>query len=159
MSGKDSAHDILARSCPHFASTELFTEHVRLDQPARVQKFCFAQAWPDKLKAGDGNSLVIHWNRYRQCRIAGEVHRGRVLQVQHLGFKKNSAPEERNCVNGKFLANNPKAAAAATRALLRGAKWVETNPAAAARLSVEKKYLASSPELNTLALSRLHYIS
>jgi NitT/TauT family transport system substrate-binding protein len=61
-------------------------------------------------------------------------------------------------VNGKFLANNPKAAAAATRALLRGAKWVETNPAAAARLSVEKKYLASSSELNTLALSRLHYI-
>jgi NitT/TauT family transport system substrate-binding protein len=42
-------------------------------------------------------------------------------------------------VNGKFLANNPKAAAAATRALLKGAKWVETNPAAAAKLSVEKK--------------------
>ncbi len=50
-------------------------------------------------------------------------------------------------VNGKFLADNPKAAAAATRALLKGAKWVETNPAAAARLSVEKKYLASNPEL------------
>jgi NitT/TauT family transport system substrate-binding protein len=61
-------------------------------------------------------------------------------------------------VNGKFLANNPKAAAAATRALLKGAKWVEANPAAAARLSVEKKYLASSPELNTLAISHLRYI-
>ncbi len=61
-------------------------------------------------------------------------------------------------VNGKFLANSPKAAAAATRALLKGAKWVETNPAAAARLSVEKKYLASNPELNTLALSHLRYI-
>src|SRR5580704_13070784 len=61
-------------------------------------------------------------------------------------------------VNGKFLANNPKAAAAATRALLKGAKWVETNPAAAARLSVEKKYLASNPELNTLAISHLSYI-
>jgi NitT/TauT family transport system substrate-binding protein len=60
-------------------------------------------------------------------------------------------------VNGKFLANNPKAAAAATRALLRGAKWVQENPAAAARLSVEKKYLASNPELNTLAISHLHY--
>jgi NitT/TauT family transport system substrate-binding protein len=60
-------------------------------------------------------------------------------------------------VNGKFLANNPKAAAAATRALLKGAKWVEANPAAAARLSVEKKYLASNPELNTLAISHLHY--
>src|ERR1700740_2069199 len=61
-------------------------------------------------------------------------------------------------VNGKFLANNPKAAAAATRALLKGAKWVETNPVAAARLSVEKKYLASNPELNALAISRLRYI-
>jgi NitT/TauT family transport system substrate-binding protein len=61
-------------------------------------------------------------------------------------------------VNGKFLKANPKAAAAATRALLKGAKWVETNPAAAARLSVEKKYLASNPELNTVAISHLRYI-
>src|SRR5436305_5574801 len=61
-------------------------------------------------------------------------------------------------VNGKFLAANPKAAAGATRALLKGAKWVEANPAAAARLSVEKKYLASNPELNTVAISHLRYV-
>jgi NitT/TauT family transport system substrate-binding protein len=61
-------------------------------------------------------------------------------------------------VSGKFLAANPKAAAAATRALLKAAKWVEANPAAAARLSVEKKYLASNPELNTVAISHLSYI-
>src|ERR1700719_4421142 len=61
-------------------------------------------------------------------------------------------------VNGKFLAKNPTTAAAATRALLKGAKWVETNPAAAARLSVEKKYLASNPELNTLSISHLRYV-
>jgi NitT/TauT family transport system substrate-binding protein len=61
-------------------------------------------------------------------------------------------------VNGKYLTANPKAAAAATRALLKGAKWVEANPAAAARLSVEKKYLASNPELNTVAISHLRYI-
>src|SRR6266480_2796167 len=61
-------------------------------------------------------------------------------------------------VNGKFLARNPKAAAAATRALLKGAKWVEANPAAAALLSVEKKYLASNPELNTVAISHLRYV-
>src|SRR5690349_21561296 len=60
-------------------------------------------------------------------------------------------------VNGKFLAANPKAAAAATRALLKAAKWVEKNPAAAARLSVEKKYLASNPELNTVAIASLKY--
>ena len=61
-------------------------------------------------------------------------------------------------VNGKYLAKHSKAAAAATRALLKGAKWVETNPAAAARLSVQKKYLASNPELNTVAISHLRYI-
>jgi NitT/TauT family transport system substrate-binding protein len=61
-------------------------------------------------------------------------------------------------VNGKFLKANPKAAAAGTRALLKAAKWVEANPAAAARLSVEKKYLASNPELNTVAISHLRYV-
>ncbi len=61
-------------------------------------------------------------------------------------------------VNGKYLGAHPKETAAATRALLKGAKWVETNPAAAARLSVEKKYLASNPELNTVAISHLRYV-
>lgn len=61
-------------------------------------------------------------------------------------------------VNGSFLKENPQKAAAATRALMKGAKWVEANPAAAARLAVEKKYLASNPELNTTAISNLRYI-
>src|ERR1700726_4983222 len=84
-------------------------------------------------------------------------------KVRNVADQATDAPykDEYCCavvVNGKFLTNNPKAAAAATRALLKGAKWVETNPAAAARLSVEKKYLASNPELNTLAISHLRYI-
>src|SRR2546423_4970111 len=61
-------------------------------------------------------------------------------------------------VNGKFLAKNPKATAAATRALLKAAKWVEANPAAAARLSVEKKYIASNVKLNAHAISNLTYV-
>jgi NitT/TauT family transport system substrate-binding protein len=84
-------------------------------------------------------------------------------KVQNVADQATDSPykDEYCCavvVNGKFLANNPTAAAAATRALLKGAKWVETNPAAAARLSVNKKYLASNPELNTLAISHLRYI-
>jgi NitT/TauT family transport system substrate-binding protein len=59
--------------------------------------------------------------------------------------------------NGKFVANNPKAAAAATRAILKAAKWVEANPRAAATLAVERKYLASTPELNAVAISHLKY--
>jgi len=60
--------------------------------------------------------------------------------------------------NGKFLARNPKATASATRALLKAAKWVEMNPAAAAKLSVEGKYLASTVEQNTVAISHLRYV-
>ena len=42
--------------------------------------------------------------------------------------------------------------------MLKAAKWVETNPSAAARLSVEKKYLASNAELNSIAISHLRYV-
>ena len=84
-------------------------------------------------------------------------------KVKNVADQAKDAPykDEYCCaviVNGKFLAANPKAAAGATRALLKAAKWVETNPAAAARLSVEKGYLASNPELNTVAISHLRYI-
>ena len=84
-------------------------------------------------------------------------------KVKNVADQANDAPynDEYCCAvlaNGKFLAANPKAAAAATRALLKAAKWVEANPAAAARMSVEKKYLASNPELNTVAISHLRYV-
>jgi NitT/TauT family transport system substrate-binding protein len=84
-------------------------------------------------------------------------------KVKNIADQATDMPykEEYCCaviVNGKYLAANPKTAAAATRAMLKGAKWVETNPAAAARLSVEKGYLGSMPELNTVAISNLRYI-
>src|SRR5882672_1743468 len=60
--------------------------------------------------------------------------------------------------NGKWIDANPDTAARATRAILRGAKWVQENPKAAAQLAVDKKYLASTVELNTVAISRLKYI-
>jgi NitT/TauT family transport system substrate-binding protein len=83
-------------------------------------------------------------------------------KVRNIADQANDLPysEEYCCAvlaNGKFLAKNPKTVAAATRALLKAAKWVELNPAAAGRMSVEKKYLASNPELNTVAISHLHY--
>jgi NitT/TauT family transport system substrate-binding protein len=85
---------------------------------------------------------------------------GKVVNVADQA--KDSPYKDEYCcaviVNGKFLKANPKAAAAATRALLKAAKWVETNPAAAAKLSVEKKYLGSNPELNTVAISHLRYV-
>jgi NitT/TauT family transport system substrate-binding protein len=84
-------------------------------------------------------------------------------KVRNVADQATDAPfaDEYCCAvlaNGKFIANNPKAAAAATRALLKSAKWVEANPEAAASLSVEKKYLASKPELNAAAISHLRYV-
>jgi NitT/TauT family transport system substrate-binding protein len=61
-------------------------------------------------------------------------------------------------VNGKFASENPEGAAKVTRALLKGAKWVSVNPTAAAKLAVEKKYLAASPEINAQAISKLNYL-
>ena len=84
-------------------------------------------------------------------------------KVRNIADQAKDAPykDEYCCVvlvNGKYLADNPKAAAGATRALLKGAKWVEANPAAAARLSVDKKYIASTVEVNAYAISNLEYV-
>lgn len=60
-------------------------------------------------------------------------------------------------VSGKLAREDPATAAKLTRALLKGARWVEQNPSAAARLSVEKKYIAASVEINSRAISNLKY--
>jgi NitT/TauT family transport system substrate-binding protein len=61
-------------------------------------------------------------------------------------------------VSGQLAARDPAAAAKVTRALLKAAKWVGENPSAAAKLSVEKNYLASSAEINAQAISKLKYL-
>src|SRR5438034_201709 len=84
-------------------------------------------------------------------------------KVRNIADQMTDAPykDEYCCeviANGKWVDANPDTAARATRAMLKAAKWVETNPKAAAILAVEKKYLASTPELNTTALAGLRYI-
>ncbi len=84
-------------------------------------------------------------------------------KVRNIADQAADAPykDEYCCAvlaNGKFAAKNPKATAAATRALLKAAKWVQANPAAAAKISVEGKYLASTVEMNTVAISHLSYV-
>ena len=84
-------------------------------------------------------------------------------KVRNVADQAKDAPykDEYCCaviVNGKFLARNPKAAAAATRALLKAAKWVEANPPPRRAIVGGEKYLASNPELNTVAISHLRYV-
>jgi NitT/TauT family transport system substrate-binding protein len=83
-------------------------------------------------------------------------------KVRTIADQAADAPysEEYCCavvVSGKLARESPETAAKVTRALLKGARWVEQNPAAAAKLSVEKKYIAASIEVNTQALSKLKY--
>ncbi|MBJ6727990.1 ABC transporter substrate-binding protein [Geomesophilobacter sediminis] len=61
-------------------------------------------------------------------------------------------------VNGKFIKEHPDTAAAATRAILKAARWVSKNPQAAAKLSVDKKYVPGNPEVNAKILSGYHYV-
>ena len=84
-------------------------------------------------------------------------------KVRNIADQMMDAPykDEYCCeviANGKWVDANLDTAARATRAMLKGAKWVETNPKAAAVMAVEKKYLASTAELNTTALAGLRYI-
>lgn len=60
-------------------------------------------------------------------------------------------------VSGSLAKRDPRSAAKVTRALLKAALWVDQNPTAAARLSVENKYISASVEINALALSTLKY--
>jgi NitT/TauT family transport system substrate-binding protein len=84
-------------------------------------------------------------------------------KVRNVADQAKDAPykDEYCCavlVNGTFFRDNPKASAAATRALLKAAKWVDTNPLAAAKLSVENGYIASSVNMNAVAISNLDYV-
>jgi NitT/TauT family transport system substrate-binding protein len=60
-------------------------------------------------------------------------------------------------LNGTFAKEHPQAAAKVTRALLKGAKWVSLNPLAAAKLAVEKKYVAATVDINAQAIRALKY--
>jgi NitT/TauT family transport system substrate-binding protein len=61
-------------------------------------------------------------------------------------------------VNGEFARKHPAAAAKVTKAILKGAKWVQENPKAAAELGIEKKYITAKVEVNTQALMQLKYV-
>jgi NitT/TauT family transport system substrate-binding protein len=60
-------------------------------------------------------------------------------------------------VNGAFGHDHPSAAAKVTRALLKGAKWVNVNPTAAARIGVEKEYVAATMDINAQAIGMLRF--
>ena len=61
-------------------------------------------------------------------------------------------------VTSKLAKEHPDVAEKATRAILKGAAWVQANPEAAAKLELDKKYVAGNLELNTSLLKSYHFI-
>jgi NitT/TauT family transport system substrate-binding protein len=61
-------------------------------------------------------------------------------------------------VTGQLIKSDPDTAARLTRAILKAAKWVSSNPQSAAEICVEKKYMSATVELNARVLAQLNYI-
>jgi NitT/TauT family transport system substrate-binding protein len=84
-------------------------------------------------------------------------------KVRNVADQATDAPykDEYCCavvVSGKLCQQSPETAAKITRAILRGSKWTNANPTAAAELAVEKKYITASKEMNAAAISKLSYM-
>jgi NitT/TauT family transport system substrate-binding protein len=83
-------------------------------------------------------------------------------KVRNIADQATDAPwkDEYCCVtvvNGKLARENPEKAAKATRAMMKGALWVQHNQRAMAKMAVEKGYVGASVEINEQAISKLNY--
>ena len=61
-------------------------------------------------------------------------------------------------INGKLVDSDPAKAAKITRAILKATKWVSVNPTAAAKISVDGKWLSVPVDVDALALTKLSYV-
>ena len=57
----------------------------------------------------------------------------------------------------KLAQENPEVAAAATRALLKAAAWVQAHPEETVKIQVEKKYITGDPAFNARVLKSYNY--
>ena len=55
-----------------FATGFVRTSTTVLDEPARIEKLCLTQPRPYELQTGDVDDLILHRNRHRQRRVAGD---------------------------------------------------------------------------------------
>jgi NitT/TauT family transport system substrate-binding protein len=113
---------------------------------------------------GDAMSKALEQGRVDAVASAEPI--GTILMAQNKVHKicdqASDAPydDEYCCVvvvNGALAREHPATAAKVTRALLKGAKWVDANPTAAAQLAVEKNYVGSTLAVNTQAIAMLKY--
>ncbi|MDR3590523.1 MAG: ABC transporter substrate-binding protein [Negativicutes bacterium] len=121
----------------------------------------------------------VQWRAFPATELEGALDRGEVAAItlsdpiSQLIVEKGKArklintaddqpySQEYCCmatISGKFLKEDPAGAAAVTRALMKGAKWVAANQDEAAKLMVEKKYVPGNVELIAKLLKSYNYI-
>jgi NitT/TauT family transport system substrate-binding protein len=84
-------------------------------------------------------------------------------KVRNIADQATSPPFDKEyccvtVVNGRLAREAPENAAKVTRAMLKGALWVQTNQTAMAKFAVEKNYISASVEVNAQAISKLNYL-
>lgn len=130
-------------------------------------------------KAGVDPKKDVQWRAYPATELEGALSRGEVAAItlsdpiaqmivdsgkarKLLNTADDSPYQNEYCcmatISGKFLKDDPVGAAAVTRALMKGAKWVASNQDEAAKLMVEKKYVPGNPELIAKLLKSYNYI-
>lgn len=130
-------------------------------------------------QAGVDPKKDVQWRAYPPTELEGVLERGEVAAITltdplaQMSIEKGKArkllsthgdapfKDEYCCmatISGKLLKEDPAAAAAVTRALMKGAKWVSANQDEAAKLMVEKKYVPGNAELIAKLLKSYDYV-
>lgn len=130
-------------------------------------------------KAGLNYKDDVQWRAYPAPELAGALERGEVDAItlsdpiaqmvvdsgkarKLLNTTVDQPYHDEYCcmatISGKYFKDDPAGAAAITRALMKGAKWVSENPDEAAKLIVEKKYIPGNPELVARLLKSYNYV-
>ena len=121
----------------------------------------------------------VQWRAYPATELEGALERGEVAAItltdpmaqmivdkgkaKKLFNTASDAPykDEYCClasVSGKLLKADPEAAAAVTRALMKGAAYVSTHQDEVAKMMVEKKYVPGNPDLIARLLKSYNYV-
>lgn len=107
---------------------------------------------PQLASAADKKEIdaFIVWDPHGQKALDGNQY-NRLLNIAH-DEPYHSGYCCYSVVSAKLVEQDPKKAAAFTRAILRGAEWVGEHPQETAQLEVDKKYVGADVELNAKLL-------
>lgn len=110
---------------------------------------------PLALEKGEVDAIALA-DPFAQIQVDGGKAKSIYNSAQDAPFK-----DEYCCLvvlNGKLIENDPDTAAAVTRAIMKGARWVNDHQEEIAQIEVDKKYVPGDPATNARILSTYNYI-